>query len=76
MKDLPYTVITKKDRIEQAKQWCEQHIGPRWVATKNHNGKWCVFWVGPSRRRESLYGMYEWSFQNEKDALLFGLKWS
>jgi hypothetical protein len=73
MKDLPYKVITSKRVVEQARQWCEQELGERWVATQNHNGRWCVFWAG---FRSKNPGTYEWFFEDEQDAMMFALRWT
>jgi hypothetical protein len=76
MKDLPYKVITPKQIVEPAKRWCEERLGERWVATQNRNGKWCVFWAGSRSKNPGTYEwVYEWFFKNDKDALLFALRW-
>jgi len=72
VKDLPHQVITSKKIVEPAKRWCEEQFGERWVATRNRNGKWCVFWAGT---RSKNPGTYQWFFKNDKDAALFALRW-
>jgi len=73
MKDLPYKVVTSKRVVESAKEWCEQHLGQRWEATGYKQGKWCVFWAG---FRSKNPGTYEWFFENDKDAVMFALRWT
>jgi hypothetical protein len=73
-KKLKFTVtIDHKDgnHVESARQWCEDNLGPRWVAT-GFDGIWAVFWAGP---RSELRRGYIWHFHNEQDALLFKLIW-
>lgn len=77
---MEYTVYSNDDPI-LAKQWCEKNFGPQWSAITNREGRWTVFWNGPSR--EHLKGTryysdkkYVWIFTDEKDAMLFTLRWS
>lgn len=73
MKDLPHKVITSKKVFGSAKQWCEERLGPRWEATGYKQGRWCVFWSGIYSKNP---GTYEWFFENDKDAVLFALRWA
>lgn len=52
-------------------EWCTENFGPRWEAIGNRSGVWTVFWAG----RED-FGSYRWCFTNEKDLVLFMLRWS
>lgn len=70
-KDFPYVFkLPKMYNQWEASSWCEEQFGPRWSVVDNRQGVWCCFWRG----RESP-GMYEWYFKNERDALMFMLKW-
>lgn len=69
--DFEYRFFTPKMKNQwAATQWCEEQFGKRWSVISNRDGVWCCFWRG-----RSLPESYEWYFQNEKDALLFSLKW-
>ena len=72
MKDLPYKVITPKQIVEPAKRWCEELPGERWCAKQHRNGERGVVWAGT---RSKNPGTYEWFFENDKDAVLFALRW-
>jgi hypothetical protein len=69
MKDLPYTVITKKFGYE-VEEWCRDNIGERWFAVGRKTGNWTCFWVGRDDPKS-----YLWCFRNEKDAFWFSLRW-
>ena len=70
MKDLPYTVITKKLGYE-VEEWCRDNIGERWFAVGRKTGNWTCFWVGRDDPKS-----YLWCFRNEKDAFWFSLRWA
>jgi hypothetical protein len=57
--------------------WCEQQFGKRWGPIDNHDGVWTVFWTGMGlHEREIKYTTkYRYLFKNEKDAMLFTLRW-
>ena len=69
-RDFPYQTVTGKKFHWEASSWCEKQFGPRWEAVGHRTGVWCTFWKG-----RGFPGDYEWFFQNEKDFLLFQLKW-
>ena len=69
MKELPYTVITKKLGYE-VEEWCRDNIGERWFAVGRKTGNWTCFWVGRDDPKS-----YLWCFRNEKDAFWFSLRW-
>lgn len=66
-----HEVLLDKSKQRAATKWCEQHLGERYVATENRDGKWAVFWAGTLRP-----AMYRFCFVNEKDLVWFTLKWS
>jgi hypothetical protein len=57
--------------------WCEQQFGKRWCFINNREGVWSVFWTGMAlHEREIKYTTkYRYLFKNEKDAMLFSLRW-
>lgn len=70
-RDFPYVfLIPKMKRQWEAIEWCTQQFGKEWSVTDNREGTWCCFWRGCH-----IPGSYEWYFQNEKDAMLFSLRW-
>jgi hypothetical protein len=64
-------VIIHKTQQRQAEKWCREQLGQRWEAIGNRSGLWCCFWAG-----NKDHDKYRFYFQNEKDALVFGLKWA
>lgn len=74
MKQLPYGVQTDKKIVYPAQQWCEEQWGPRWEATGNRGGTWCVFWGG--NRVELIPNHYQWWFETEEQRAWFTLRWS
>jgi hypothetical protein len=57
--------------------WCIEHFGKRWNPADNCDGTWSVFWTGMGvHEREIKYvTKYRYLFKNEKDAMLFSLRW-
>lgn len=56
--------------VYDAQSWCEENFGEHWDILDNKKGTWCSFWSG--------YGdptKYDWHFVNERDSLLFMLRW-
>lgn len=73
IEDFQYTIQVPKsrgDRHWEQTQWCEEKLGKRWSAIDYRSGVWRCFWGGPRTP-----GFYKWDFKNEKDALLFSLRW-
>lgn len=64
-------VIPKIKQQWRADDWCKEKFGMRWSAVDNREGTWCCFWAGVKAPK-----CYEWLFKNEKDAILFLLRWS
>ena len=69
VRDLPFTVSTERHDYK-AEQWCIDQFGPRWIAIDRRDGNWTRFWVGPASPKT-----YEWHFRNEKDMMMFILRW-
>ena len=57
-------------------EWCKQQFGDRWSVTDNRQGVWRCFWTRKLKSGEYDRSVYEWSFKNEKDAILFTLRWA
>lgn len=70
MKDLPYTILTKKLGYA-AEKWCDDNIGERWSAIGRKTGNWTCFYASDIDSKS-----YRWHFKNEKDAIWFSLKWN
>lgn len=69
--DFQHKFILPKDNHRKMAAWCEQQFGSRWEFIGHRQGIWCTFWEGPKD-----YNNYSWHFKNEKDAVLFLLRWS
>jgi hypothetical protein len=69
MKDLPYTVITKKLGYE-AEKWCKDNLGERYFPIGRKSGTWTCFWASDINSKS-----YRWHFKSEQDAFWFSLKW-
>ena len=50
--------------------WLEKNVGPEWDAFKNRHGVWSVLWAGLRSETKYVY-----SFAEERDAVLFSLRW-
>lgn len=74
---LKYSIRTRfktPSQMDEIAQWCEEMFG---VRSGNHNeiqdGIWSCYWEGP----QIEYGTaHKWWFVNEKDAIIFALKWT
>lgn len=70
----PYSVflpVRKLTDLLPIKLWCEEQYGERFDA-HNFDGAWTYVWAGVERERTDEY---EYRFTNEKDAMLFILRW-
>lgn len=71
-RDFPYKFLIPKIRHQwEADTWCTQQFGKRWSVVDNREGVWCCFWSGGA-----MPGSYEWYFLNERDAMMFALRWA
>lgn len=74
LKDLKYKVVVRShDQVKHVNsiQWCESKFGKRWDPISNEKGYWNVLWSGIEK-----HDTYEWSFADERDAVLFTLIWA
>lgn len=72
MKKFPYSVYTGKMTYE-TNLWCEQYIGKQNNIRILGGGDWACFWQG---YENGEHRRYKWFFRNEKDAILFTLRWA
>jgi len=70
IREFPYTVVTNNVFNWEADLWCSDNFGERWFATDNKEGVWTCFWAGIEAPKN-----YVWHFKNEKDAVVFSLRW-
>lgn len=68
---LDYEVLLSSTLHNQAGRWCAEHFGPRWEVIGYRSGRWAMFWAG---RAQS--DLYRFCFAQERDMILFMLKWS
>lgn len=75
--DFPYVIYmpTKQHKWIMT-EWCKQQFGDRWSVIDNRQGVWRCFWTRKLKSGEYDRSVYEWSFKNEKDAILFTLRWA
>lgn len=52
-----------------AHRWCTSQFGVMWRPVSNPDGLWKVTWS------ETQHDHNEWHFKNEKDAMMFTLRW-
>lgn len=52
-----------------AHSWCKENFGEHWDII-DKKGNWYSFWSGPVEPTK-----HDWHFVNERDALLFMLRW-
>lgn len=69
-RQLDYRVLSDVSTTE-AVPWCVEQFGKRWNVIDNRQGKWTLFWAGPNQRKKNV-----WRFADEKDSMLFILRWS
>lgn len=71
LKEFPFHILLPKMKNHwEATSWCEKNFGPRWEAIGYREGNWCTFWRG-----RDVPGSYDWYFKNERDYVLFTLRW-
>lgn len=70
LRKLTHEVIIESTNSSPASDWCEQHLGPRWSPIDGRNGAWAMFWAGVDMHKN-----YRFCFAEERDAMLFSLRW-
>jgi hypothetical protein len=53
------------------RHWCEEQWGERWCPITNREGLWACFWTGKHKPMS-----YRYCFADERDLVLFILRWS
>jgi 1,4-alpha-glucan branching enzyme len=75
MNKLEYEVILEDLETPSAHRslisWCEEQWGERWNPITNREGLWACFWTG-----RSLPMSYRYCFADERDQILFILRWT
>ena len=71
---LPYIVILSRELVvNETIEWCKDQIGERWKPSGcARNGKW----TGHAAHLPDDYSKVMFAFANEKDAIVFKLRWS
>jgi hypothetical protein len=70
LRQLDYEVLLDSDKHRSASHWCKNQFGTRWNPIDNRGGLWSMFWGG-----RGMTDKYRFCFANEKDMLLFILRW-
>lgn len=70
LRKLGIEVIVPTEHSRGASAWCEQQFGTRWNVIDNRDGSWAMFWAGVDMAK-----YYRFCFAEERDALLFTLRW-
>ena len=65
---MKHEVLIDKSKQREAMKWCKQHLGERYVAVDNRDGKWACFWASSLTPT-----MYRFCFVDEKDLVWFTL---
>ena len=68
---LEHNVLIDAKKHRDAGRWCLTQFGKRWQAIGDTDGAWTMFWAG----REQ-HDKYIFHFVEERDKLMFILKWS
>jgi hypothetical protein len=68
---LEHNVLIDADNHRAAGAWCLTQFGKRWQAMGDTDGAWTMFWAGRDN-----HDKYIFHFVEERDKLMFILKWS
>ena len=68
---LEHSVLIDAKKHRAAGNWCRAQFGKRWGALGDTDGAWTMFWAG-----RNDHDKYIFHFVEEKDMLMFILKWS
>jgi hypothetical protein len=67
---LEHYVLIDAEKHRAAGAWCLAQFGKRWEAIDHPDGFWAMFWAG-----RDDHDRYIFHFAEDKDAMLFSLKW-
>ena len=68
---LEHNVLIDAKKHRDAGDWCLTQFGKRWEAIGNTDGAWTMFWAGRNDHEKYIF-----HFVEERDMLMFILKWS
>ena len=68
---LEHSVLIDGKAHQAAGAWCLTQFGKRWEAIGNTDGAWTMFWAG-----RNDFDKYIFHFIEERDKLMFIIKWS
>jgi len=68
---LQYNTLIDAKKHREAGEWCLTQFGKRWQAIGETDGAWTMFWAG-----RDDHDKYIFHFVEERDYVLFILKWS
>ena len=68
---LEHNVLIDAKKHRDAGAWCLTQFGKRWEAVGNTDGAWTMFWAGGSNHTKYIF-----HFVEERDMLMFILKWA
>lgn len=76
MNKLEHEVILEDQKDSSSRHqsvinWCEEQWGKRWCPITNRGGLWACFWTG---RHNPM--SYRYCFADERDQVLFILRWT
>ena len=68
---LEHNVLIDAKKHRDAGDWCLTQFGKRWESIGNTDGAWTMFWAGRNDHEKYIF-----HFAEERDMLMFILKWS
>jgi hypothetical protein len=66
------TNISSSDSVNDGLDWCLNNLGERWCPIEKRSNKWSCSWMGWHNDQS----VYQFSFAEEKDFMMFKLKFS
>jgi hypothetical protein len=64
------TNISSSDSVNDGLAWCRKNLGERWCPVEKRSNKWSCSWMGWYDDQS----VYKFSFAEEKDLVMFKLK--
>ncbi len=69
---LKYKTNVLADSVHDGQTWCRENLGERWCPVEKKSNKWASAWMGWFNDQST----YQFSFAEEKDLVMFKLKFS
>jgi hypothetical protein len=69
---LNYKTNVSIDSVHDGQAWCRENLGERWCPVEKRSNKWSSDWMGWYNDQS----VYKFSFAEEKDLVMFKLKFS